>query len=135
MSVWRRKGLELFYDIRHTFTGKEDTIYTLMVQLRSRVEDAHLKKDTDELDNIYGYVEWCFNQRKRCFDLCNAAAVGFYEHLVEAENTRLAIPYRVSPDIFGQVQSLFEWMLEREVEKYKELVLEYNRVNHTEFEC
>lgn len=47
MSVWRRKGLELFYDIRHTFTGKEDTIYTLMVQLRSRVEDAHLKKDTD----------------------------------------------------------------------------------------
>ncbi|MBY0011677.1 DUF7674 family protein [Paenibacillus typhae] len=135
MSVWRRKGLELFYDIRHTFTGKEDTIYTLMVQLRSRVEDAHLKKDTDELNRIYAYVEWCFHQRKRCFDLCNAAAVGFYEHLIEGEITRLAIPYRVPPDIFEQVQSLFEWMLRREAEKYKELVLEYNRVNHTKFEC
>ncbi|AIQ50690.1 DUF7674 family protein [Paenibacillus sp. FSL R7-0331] len=127
--------MELFYDIRGSFTGKEDTIYTLMVQLRSRVKDAHLKKDTDELDKIYGYVEWCFNQRKRCFDLCNAAAVGFYEHLVEEEITRHAIPYRVKLEIFEQVQPLFEWMLEREAEKYEELVLEYNRVNHTAFEC
>lgn len=135
MSTWRRKGLELFYDSRHSFNGKDDTIYTLMVQLRSRVEDAHRENDTAELDKIYGYVEWCFNQQKRCFDLCNAAAVGFYEHLVEEEITRLAIPHRVPPDIFGQVQSLFEWMLQRDVEKYKELVLEYNLVNRTEFEC
>ncbi|MNC75063.1 hypothetical protein D3C75_1265380 [compost metagenome] len=54
---------------------------------------------------------------------------------MEEEITRLAISYRVPPDIFGQVQPLFEWMLEREAEKYEELVLEYNRVNHTAFEC
>ncbi|KUP24874.1 hypothetical protein [Paenibacillus sp. DMB5] len=109
MSVWRRKGLELFYDFRHTFTGKEDTIYTLMVQLRSRVEDAPLKKDTEELDKIYGNVEWCFNQRKRCFDLCNAAAVGFYEHLVEEGNTRFAIPYRVPGCCGVRQRSIKSW--------------------------
>jgi hypothetical protein len=29
MSTWRRKALELFPDGRQTFSGKDDTIYTL----------------------------------------------------------------------------------------------------------
>lgn len=133
MSAWRRKALELFYDIRFSFTRNDDTIYSLMVELRERVKDAHRNDDTSELDKIYGYMEWCFNQQKRSFDLCNAAAVGFYEHLVEEEITRKAIPHWVKPDIFEQVQPLFEWMLEREKDHYQELVLEYNRINHTRF--
>jgi hypothetical protein len=135
MSAWRRKALELFYDSRRWFTAKDDTIYTLLVELRIKVVDAHRINDTAELDKIYGYIEWCFSQRKRSFDLYNAAAVGFYEHLVDDEITMQAIPYRVNPEIFRQVQPLFEWMLQRKESQYKELVLEYNRVNHTEFEC
>ncbi|WP_054943826.1 DUF7674 family protein [Paenibacillus ihuae] len=135
MSAWRRKALELFYDARRNFTAKDDTIYTLLVELRIRVVEAHENNDTAELDKIYWYVEWCFNQQKRSFDLCNAAAVGFYEHLVQEEITRHAIPYRVKPNIFEQVLPLFEWMLQRKEGQYKELVMEYNRVNHTEFEC
>ncbi|NEW09928.1 hypothetical protein GK047_29020 [Paenibacillus sp. SYP-B3998] len=134
MSAWRRKGLELFYDIKFSFVGGDDTVYSLIFELRDRVVTSHLKNDNEELNKIYNYAEWCFNQYRRSHYLHNAICVGFYEHLVENDITRGAIPYRVKPYIFESVKTLFEWMLRKKVGVYKELVEDYNRINKTNFE-
>ncbi|GGA13059.1 hypothetical protein GCM10008018_67550 [Paenibacillus marchantiophytorum] len=34
MSAWRRKALELFYDIRHSFTHGDENIYSVIFELR-----------------------------------------------------------------------------------------------------
>ncbi|OKP99785.1 hypothetical protein [Paenibacillus sp. P46E] len=133
MSTWRRKALELFYDARFYFAQKDDTIYSLLIELRIKVVKAHEMNNIEELDKIYAYAEWCFKQEKRSFYLFNAIAVGFYEHLVEKEITRNAIPYWIKPDIFEAVQPLFEWMLEKKADQYSELVMEYNKINNTQF--
>ncbi|NOU97874.1 hypothetical protein GC093_32305 [Paenibacillus sp. LMG 31456] len=133
MSAWRRKGLELFYDIRFSFVGKGDTVYSLIFELRDRVVKSHLNNDNEDLDKIYNYAEWCFYQYRRSNYLNNAICVGFYEHLVEDEITRRAIPYRIKPDIFESVKTLFEWMLRKNKGLYEELVEEYNKINNTNF--
>ncbi|OKP71510.1 hypothetical protein A3842_23825 [Paenibacillus sp. P3E] len=133
MSVWRRKALELFYDARFHFTQKDDTVYSLLLELHIRLDELHRNNNTFELTKIYNYVEWCFHQGNRSHYLCNAAAVGFYEHLVDDEITRNAIPYWVKPDIFEAVQSFFEWRLENKLALYIELVMEYNKINNTQF--
>ncbi|RNB92499.1 hypothetical protein EDM56_02045 [Brevibacillus fluminis] len=133
MSAWRRKGLELFYDIRFSFIGRDDTVYSLIFELRNRVVKSHLNNDDEDLDKIYNYAEWCFYQYRRSNYLNNAICVGFYEHLVEDEITRRAIPYRIKPDIFESVMTLFEWMLRKQKGLYEELVEEYNKINNTDF--
>ncbi len=71
MSTWRRKALELFPDGRQTFSGKDDTIYTLFFALLPRVRKAHEDNDKEELKKIYEFAEWCSNQKSK--DLWNAA--------------------------------------------------------------
>lgn len=133
MSTWRRIAQELFYDLRFQFNQKDDSIYSLLVFLRERLIEAHRNNDLKEQDKIYNYAEWCFNQYRRSRYLHNAICVGFYEHLVEDESTLKAIPSKVKPYIFKDVQGLFEWMLNKDIDRYKELVDEYNRVNNTHF--
>lgn len=133
MSTWRRIAHELFYDLRFQFNQKDDSIYSLLVFLRERLIEAHRDNNLIEQDKIYNYAEWCFNQYRRSRYLHNAICVGFYEHLVEDEITLKAIPYKVKPYIFEDVQGLFEWMLNKDKDRYKELVAEYNRVNNTDF--
>ncbi|OXM82268.1 DUF7674 family protein [Paenibacillus rigui] len=135
MSAWRRIALNLFCDLRFQFNQREDTIYSLLAFLRDRLIEAHNNNDFDELDKIYNYAEWCFNQYRRSHYLHNAICVGFYEHLVEYEITRKAIPYRIKPYIFEDVKTLLEWMLRKNKELYKKLIEEYNGVNNTNFEC
>ncbi|KEQ25879.1 DUF7674 family protein [Paenibacillus tyrfis] len=135
MSAWRKKALELFYDIRFTFLHGDENIYSLIFQLRRRVIQSHKNNDIEDLDKIYSYAEWCFNQERRSYYIWNAICVGFYEHLVEEEATRKAIPYRVKPYIFEQVKPLFKWILNKNEEVYKELIEQYNKINNTDFEC
>lgn len=135
MSTWRRKALELFYDIRFTFLYRDASIYSLIFELRRKVVQSHKDNDIEYLDKIYNYAEWCFNQEKRSYYIWNAICVGFYEHLVEDEIVRHAIPYRIRPYIFEQVQPLLKWRLEKNEEVYKELMQQYNKTNNTNFEC
>lgn len=135
MSTWRRIGLELFYDLRFQFNEKDDSIYSLLVFLNERLIEAHNNNDLREQDKIYNYAEWCYNQYRRSNYINNAICVGFYEHLVRDEITRKAIPYKIKPEIFEAVKTLFEWMLRKDEGCYQELVEEYNRINNTNFEC
>ncbi|MEK4236890.1 MULTISPECIES: DUF7674 family protein [Paenibacillus] len=133
MSAWRRIAQKLFYDLRFHFNHKDDSIYSLLVFLRDRIIEAHRNNDLTEQEKIYNYAEWCFNQYKRSPYMHNAICVGFYEHLVEDESTLQAIPYKVKPYIFKDLQGLFEWMLNEDKDRYIKLVEEYNRVNSTDF--
>lgn len=55
----------------------------------------------------------------------------FYEHLVDDEVTKEAIPYWIKPTIFKEIQSLFKDRLEQD--EYKKLIDHYNIVNKTNF--
>lgn len=77
MSVWRKKAIELFSDLRFEFQHTDTTIYRVFFELLPRVREAHLRNDTEELNKIYGYAKWCFRQKVK--DLWNAAGVAFYE--------------------------------------------------------
>lgn len=129
MSVWRRKALELFYDMRMEIQGKEDTIYTVFFALLPRVRGAHARNDIEELKKIYGYAEWCLSQKTN--GLWNAAAVAFYEHLVDYEITYKEIPYWIEPDCFRCLSPLFKIRISDN--KFHELIDMFNQVNHTEF--
>ena len=85
MSTWRRTALELFpeleRDLRSSRVGY--TVYSLLRDLHVSAQKAHARGDTQELEKIYGYAEWC--SRQQAEDLWNAAGVAFYEHLFESE--------------------------------------------------
>jgi hypothetical protein len=109
MSTWRRKAIECFPDLQGEFEQSETTLYTVFFELLPRVRDAHVRNDTEELQRIYGYAEWC--SRQRGYDLGNAAGVAFYEHLVDSQVTFRQIPRWLPPDIFEAVKSLFQMRL------------------------
>jgi hypothetical protein len=129
MSTWRKKAMELFYDMRYYFQNKDDTIYMVFFALLPRVKQAHQLNDIDELNKIYGYAEWCLSQKSK--NLWKAAGVAFYEHLVDADITYQAIPLWIKPAVFEQIYTLFKARLG--TPKYKELVETYNQVNNTMF--
>lgn len=79
-------------------SGKNDQFFTYSGQ-------------NEDLVKIYNFAEWCYYQYRRSNYLYKAICVGFYEHLVVNESTRREISYKVNPDIFENVKTLFEWML------------------------
>jgi len=105
MSTWRRKAIDLFPELRHEFEQADATIYQVFVELLPRVRDAHDRGDTGELERIYGFASWCYRQKAE--ELWNAAAVAFYEHLVDSRRTLEQIPYWLEPDIFEGCKGLF----------------------------
>lgn len=129
MSSWRRKATELFYDERHDFLGKDDTIHTLFFILLPRVRRAHRENNKTELEKIYSFAEWCMNQKAK--DLWNAAGVAFYEHLVDEKLTREAIPQWIKPTVFEKIQYLFKDRLEQG--DYEILIDHYNNAHGTKF--
>ena len=123
MSNWRRKAVETFPDLRHEFEKPDTTIYGVFFELLPRVRDAHDRQDTPELERIYGFAEWCFRQKSE--DLSNAAAVSFYEHLVDEQLTRRQIPRWIQPNDFEALKPLFEDRLRPE--QFKKLCESYAR--------
>ncbi len=109
MITWQEKALELFPDLRPDIEEEGASIYTLFFELLPRCEAAHVAGDTSELQKIYGYAEWCSHRQEK--DLRNAAAVAFYEHLVDEPLMREQIPLWLSPEIFKQVSGLLEWRM------------------------
>jgi hypothetical protein len=91
------------------------------------VRDAHERADTQELQRIYDYARWCFHQK--AVALWNAAAVAFYEHLVDEPTTRGQIPRWLQPDVFDGCRGLFEARLEPE--QFRELCERYSRRHET----
>lgn len=127
MSTWRRKAIETFPDLRREFEQSDTTIYQVFFQLLPRVRDAHAGTDTKELQRIYDFAAWCFHQTAD--DLRNAAAVAFYEHLVDNPTTLTQIPRWLQPDIFEGCKELFEARLEPG--KFQQLCHSYSKQHET----
>jgi len=106
MSAWRHRAIELFPDLREEFEDPEATIYNVFLELLPRVREAHARGDIEEMKRLYGYAEWCFQQKAK--ELWNAAGVAFYEHLVDDPITFDAIPEWLPRPVFVGVCSLFE---------------------------
>jgi hypothetical protein len=75
--------------------------------------EAHQAYDTEKLRRIYGFAEWCFEQKAK--DMWNAAGVAFYEHAFDGprslwEQVVRWLPPRVVRDCWG----LWEWRLSAE---------------------
>jgi len=111
MSAWRRKAIEAFPDLRGEFQAPDTTIYQVFFELLPRVRAAHARGDKSELQRIYNFARWCF-QQQQAEDLQNAAAVAFYEHLVDEPETMGAIPRWLQPDVFAGCKDLFAARLE-----------------------
>ena len=106
MSTWRHKAIETFPDLRAEFEKPSISIYGVFFELFPRVRDAHARGDTAELQCIYNFARWCFDQKHG--DLSGAAVVAFYEHLVDEPLTRDQIPRWLPPKIFKACESLFQ---------------------------
>ncbi|HBI44943.1 MAG TPA: hypothetical protein DDY78_19120 [Planctomycetales bacterium] len=77
------------------------------------VREAHQKGDTEMLRRIYGYAEWCLEQKAK--DLWNAAAVAFYEHLFDSHRSLWDQFVRwLSPRVVADCWGLWEWRLSAE---------------------
>lgn len=112
MSTWRLKAIELFPDLRHEFEQSDTTVYQVFFELLPRVRDAHDRGDNGELERIYRFASWCY--RQKADDISNAAAVAFYEHLVDSRRTFEQIPYWLEPDVFEGCKALFAARLKPE---------------------
>lgn len=81
MANWRRKALALFPDMRDDVQRPGFTVYMVFFELLPMVREAHQENDVERLRRIYGFAEWCFEQKAK--DLSNASGVAFYEHLFD----------------------------------------------------
>jgi hypothetical protein len=127
MSSWRRRAIETFPELRSELEQPDTTIYQVFFKLLARVRDAHKRQDNGELERIYGFAAWCFDQKAK--ELWNAAAVAFYEHLVDEQRTRRQIPRWIRPDHFEELKPLFEDRLRPE--QFRELCERYARQHQT----
>jgi hypothetical protein len=127
MSTWRRLALELFPEMRRLWQDPETSYYWIFFDLLPLTVAAHEAGNTEELERIYRFGEWCFKQRRRAPDVWNAAYTAFYEHLVDKDVTLEGIPFWVPPDIFEEMKFEFEKRLNRRGEgKFEELVRKYS---------
>jgi hypothetical protein len=117
MSAWRRRAIEAWPEATAFIQDPNTTIYHLFFELLAWVRKAHDESDEAQLKRIYGFAHWCLGTSSR--NLQNAAAVAFFEHLVDSEPTRRAIPSWVQPSAFADLKSLFEARMSTEA--YAEL--------------
>jgi len=104
MSKWRQKAINCFPELKQDFEDPETSIYGVFFEILPALIEAHKKQDTERIEKIYGFAEWCFKQK----ELWNAAGVAFYEHLVDYEETKLEIEKWVKFDIYKEIRSLLE---------------------------
>lgn len=125
MSVWRRKAIEYFPKSKKEFEQPNTNIYTVFFELLPETCKAHRENEVDQLTRIYDFAEWCFRQKEK--NLWNAAGVAFYEHLGDFEETFLAMPTWVKPDIYNDIRPLLAMRLDNG--KMKKLDISYYALN------
>ena len=110
MATWRRKLISLFPDIHIDACASDFTPYSAFFELLPRCRSAHERGDISELTSIYGYAEWCLNQKAK--DLWNPAGVCFYEHLFDMPKSLWPnIVQWLSPNVVGACKGLWKCRL------------------------
>ena len=124
MANWRRKALALFPEIQHDVQRPDSTVYAVFFELLPMVREAHQENNVERLQRIYGFAEWCFEQKAK--DLWNAAGVAFYEHLFDSHETLWCEFVRwLSPKVVEECWGLWEWRLSsEELAEVKRLIAE-----------
>lgn len=132
MASWRRKVLTFFPDLRRDVQRPDFSIYMVFFDLLPRVREAHQDGDTETLRRIYGFAEWCFEQKAK--DIWNAAGVAFYEHLFDSHRSLWPEIVRwLSPRVVEGCMGLWEWRLsEEELAEVRRLIAECRRPLHQE---
>ena len=110
MATWRQKAIESFPSLRQDLNDPEFSIYMLFFELLPMSREAHCRGETKLLDTIYGFAEWCANQKAG--DLSNAAGVAFYEHLFDRPELWEKVVDRLSPQLVRACWPLWERRLE-----------------------
>jgi hypothetical protein len=106
MSVWRRKAIGCLPELKGEFQDPDTTIYDVFRELLNTMVEAHRRRDENKLKNFYDFAEWCFRNKNQ--ELCNAAAVSFYEHLGDQPETLNAMTSWVKKDIYFDIRGLLE---------------------------
>ncbi len=133
MSAWRRMALQIFPEHRRHIEDNDFTfsIYQLFFDLLPMAEEAHKAQDTDLLQRIYRYAEWCWKQKARADDVYNAVVVASYEHLVDDPGLVESIPRWLRSEIFDDLRDVFKSRMT--TDEYESLVDRYDAVNHTNY--
>ena len=128
MSVWRRKAIESFPELRRELNDRHeiDTVYGLWIEyLFPLWSDAHRYGNDDKLNRIYRYADWCFQQRSE--DLMNSAGVCFYEHVLDHGGWERVLA-RLSNATIADVWGLWELRLsDAEMAALRKLLREQKR--------
>lgn len=112
MSAWRRKAIECLPHLNKEFEQPTTSIYDVFVEILAALVDAHREKDNTKLQKIYAFAEWCHEQKEK--DIWNAAAVSFYEHLGDDEETLKNFSRWVKPGIYSGIRELLQLRLPKE---------------------
>ncbi len=116
MSVWRQKAIQCLPENRVEFENPNTSIYEVFSELLHAIIEAHKNNNTDRLQLIYGFADWCFKQNAK--ELWNAAGVSFYEHLYDYKETRESFTKWIKKDIYRDVRVLLELSVNKtELEK------------------
>jgi hypothetical protein len=110
LASWRRKALALFPVLRGDVQRPDFTIYLLFFDLLPMSREAHQSGDGEMLRRIYGFAEWCFEQKAK--DMRNAAGVSFYEHVFDDDRCRWPdVVQWLSPQVIGGCWGLWRYRL------------------------
>ena len=126
MSVWRRKAIESFPELRRELNDRREieTIYGLWFELLSLWRDAHTAGNDEKLDRIYRYADWCFQQRTE--DLWNSAGVCFYEHVLDHGDWERVLA-RLSDSTISDMWGLWEYSSEADMAAVAKYLQEQKR--------
>jgi hypothetical protein len=120
MSAWRQKAIQIAPELKHEFQQPDLSPNIIFTELLALLEEAHRGNDSDRIEKIYNYAEWCFQQKDQ--KLWNAAGVSFYEHLGDNELVFSQFTRWISKEIYLEIRGLLELRLTdeqvRELDKY-----------------
>lgn len=100
MSAWRRKAIEALPEMKKTVDAAWSPM-ALWIELRGAFETTVERGDMAMARRIMDFARYCLGARDN--DVATAAALGFIEHLHDAEAVRAALPQLASR------QELAEW--------------------------
>jgi hypothetical protein len=132
MASWRRKVIALFPDLRHEAQRPKFNVYSAFFELLPRTHGAHHAGDAETLRRIYGFAEWCFQQKAK--EVWNPAGVCFYEHVFDLKRALWpdVVPW-LSPRVVEGCWGLWEWrMTAEELEYLKGLFAKRRRLLYRE---
>ena len=125
--MWREKARQLFPELHADLEQESYSIYSLFFDLVPMALQAHDAADSQLLQRIYGFAEWCFSQKEE--DLWNSAGVAFYEDLFDEDQRWEAVIPWLSKEIVKGCWTLWEFRLSPErFERLRSLIQAHHNI-------